>query len=200
MTPSTTNVEQHVDLLNLGTPSSSSATVPPQHQNSAQQQGGALFDLISGGSGESTQPDITISSSTGGAFADFSDFSASSAPHTSQNTAHSTPSAPHTTPSAPHSNGNIDLLGGFESMPTVNGGGSSASGNVLQPGRASSHASSSSLVDQDFMNFMGGPAATGTTHASSTENILNAAAGSDTTTAGLSRPASFANQSHLNTG
>ena len=85
-------------------------------------------------------------------------------------------------------------------MPTVNGGGSSASGNVLQPGRASSHASSSSLVDQDFMNFMGGPAATGTTHASSTENILNAAAGSDTTTAGLSRPASFANQSHLNTG
>ena len=190
MTPSTTNVEQHVDLLNLGTPSSSSATVPPQHQNSAQQPGGALFDLISGGS---TQPDITISSSTGGAFADFSDFSASSAPHTSQNTAHATPSAPHT-------NGNIDLLGGFESMPTVNGGGSSASGNVLQPGQASSHASSSSLVDQDFMNFMGGPAATGTTHASSTENILNAAAGSDTTTAGLSRPASFANQSHLNTG
>ena len=190
MTPSTANLEQHVDLLNLGTPSSSSATVPPQHQNSAQQPGGALFDLISGGS---TQPDITISSSTGGAFADFSDFSASSAPHTSQNTAHATPSAP-------HSNGNIDLLGGFESLPTVNGGGSSASGNVLQPGRASSHASSSSLVDQDFMNFMGGPAATGTTHASSTENILNAAAGSDTTTAGKSRPASFANQSHLNTG
>ena len=85
-------------------------------------------------------------------------------------------------------------------MPTVIGGGSSASGNVVQPGRASSHASCSSLVDQDFMNFMGGPAATGTTLALSTENILNAAAGSDTMTAGKSRPASFANQSHLNTG
>lgn len=179
VTPAVTSAaEQHVDLLNLGT-ATPTQSAPTGSTTSAPSQQGSFFDLMSG-SGEQTQPDITVNSNAG-AFADFSEFAA---PPMAASNGHAAPT--------PHTNGNMDLLGGFDSMPGMSG----SSSNILQPGQASSHASSSSLVDQDFMNFMGSQSGAGMAgHALSTENILNT--NSD---AGMTRPASFANQPHLNTG
>lgn len=165
----TPSPSHHVDLLNLGSSTPTTTSQQPPHT----QQQGALFDLMGGSQTSSQQAPAGLD--------EFSDFSAPTA------SANNVPSG--------QTNGNIDLLGGFDSMApplTQNTNG----GSMLQPGQASSHASSSSLVDQDFMNFMGSQSST----SQSTENILCGFNSAPSADAGMTRPASFANQPHLNNG
>lgn len=173
--------EQHVDLLNLG----GSAATTPELQQPAAPSSGSYFDLMSGSN------DASLSGGTD-QLLDLMAPSNSSAPPLNK----------------PQSNGSADLLGGFDTLSMKTGDVPNAS--LLHPqtenlsGNLSSHASSSSsLIDQDFMNFMGssGPTQTGQS-SSSTDNLL-AGFGSNASQPGgaASRNPGFpTNAAHLGTG
>jgi len=159
--------EQHIDLLGLGGDTPQQTALPPTQPPS----GGGHFDLLS-------------NATTDHGFGDFSEFAAAPSSQTSlSQTSHG------------QSADNIDLLGGFDGL-SMGGGGSS----LLAPSSgglpSSSHASStSSLVDQDFMNFIGTQPPN---QGSSSENLLNPMGSS---TNQMHRNTSFAGAAHhVNTG
>lgn len=167
--------EQPVDLLNLG-----GGATSPEPQVSAPPASGSYFDLMSGSGGNAMMDGSN----------QLLDFTAHSAPPVGQ----------------PHVNGgNIDLLGGFDGMSME--ASSSNNTNLLQPqaGNLSSHASSaSSLIDQDFMNFMGSSTQLHVGQSSSSTDNLLAGFGSGSTSqmpSNINRNSNLpTNAAHLHSG
>lgn len=154
--PPLTSPEEPVDLLNLG---GGAATGPSQQAKPAHlpNSSGTFFDLIG------TMGQTNVTNEQTGDLSDLSD---------------PAPYAPTTQPINSHPN--IDLLGGFDSLSSP---AQSSADNLLKPNTGlptSQVSSSSSLVDQDFLNLMGSGKEPGkepgnrpsSSLASSTENVL----------------------------
>ncbi|KAF6038325.1 GAK [Bugula neritina] len=172
--------EPTVDLLNLGIGDPTPLPSQPQVSNS-----GSYFDLLGGASTvENTAP-----ATNSDLLSDFSEY----------------PSQPPA--STVNASSNIDLLGGFDTSSTPSQ--SINNGSFLKPmaGPTPSHTSSSnSLVDQDFLNFMGSGSESshkvGSGLAASTENILGGTNGFGNSSANqTNRKTNIqVNQPHLDAG
>lgn len=164
-----------MDLLNLGGGQPSPQQEQPPAPSSISNQ--TYFDLMNSSAG------------TGDQLLDF----------TSGSTNQQAPS------SNTQSNGVDDLLGGFDTMTTSS---TPSNADLLRPqaaqsGNISSHASSTnSLVDDDFMNFMGTSnpeqmKPTTTHHASSSDNLLGDFSTASMMAGGMHKNPSFGNTSHI---